>query len=137
MKNILLYTCVCIALIPQIACDKSDDLMIMDDNAASWEISPSQFQHFMSIVAKTSHSADTTDILAAFAGEELLGFTRGEMHNGEIIHLLLVYSNLTEKNIGFRLYQSQEDRVIGSPDSLMFEAGTGLGSPDNPEEIRF
>lgn len=137
MKKLTLYSILIGSALLGIACEDSDDLMIMDNNAATWEISPNQFQHFMSIVARTSQASDTTDILAAFSGDRLLGFTRGEIHNGQVIHLLLVYSNEPERNIGFRLYQSVEDRVIGSPDSLTFEAGTGLGSPDNPEDIRF
>lgn len=119
------------------ACNREEGLITLENDVATWSINPNEYHHYMSVVAISSVRADTNDILGAFSGNTLHGYTRGEMHEGRVIHLLLIYSNRTDINIGFRLYQSGRDRVIGSNDSLEFRSGAGMGTADNPVEIQF
>ncbi|RNC83644.1 MAG: hypothetical protein ED557_07610 [Balneola sp.] len=137
MKIQLITFYLCLSFVAFFGCKKESGVLVFEDDPSEWSIDPSSYQHYMSVVAFASSSSDTSDILAAFHDNDLQGFTTGEVHQGRVIHFLLVYNNQTTGKIGFRLYQSGEDRVIGSVDSISFNSGAGLGTPDNPYEIEF
>lgn len=119
------------------SCKEDPKFMEIDGNINEWNVNPAQYQHFMSIVVKTNMSNDTLNVLGAFSGDNIRGFTKGELHNGKATYFLLVYSNEVNSRIGFRIYENSSGNIFGSSDSLDFQSGSGLGSPDNPYEIEF
>lgn len=134
-KSFLVFFSILIVL--SWSCKKADSFIKFENNSAAWQINPNEYQHFMSVVGLATESKDTNDVLAIYIGDELHGFSSGELHNGRVIHFVLAYSNKTKVKMGFRLYQSKNDQVIGAPDSIIFKSGGGVGTPDNPYEIKF
>ncbi len=137
MNKLTLLIFLSLTVLLYVGCKKNSHVFEIDDSPVNWNLNPGSFQHYMSIVAYTEFSKDTGNILAAFHGSELKGYSGGEIHEGRVVHFLLVYNNEAQTTIGFRLYQSEKGRVIGSRDSIIFSPGSGLGTPDNPYEIEF
>ena len=121
-----------------IACDGCCEFA---PNYPFWTINPPDFEFSGSITSQVFIDDElygqlSTDLLAAFVGDEIRGFTYGNFFPpaGYRVFNLLIYSNeLTGGSVSFKYYDSTEDAVYDISESIEFENNMTLGNGFAPE----
>ena len=104
-----------------------------------WQITPTDFQHSMTITAQLKVSAeisnDPNDMLGIFVAGILRGVGNPsvEIAGGQRLVFVQVYSNVSLGEIlSFQIYDASEDRIIDAITALAFQADLSVGSVANP-----
>jgi hypothetical protein len=106
-----------------------------------WTVDPSKYVNTMTIVAQLNIggvlSADSTDEVAAFVGNQLRGVASPIDVNGTWLAFLTVYSNrATGETVHFQLYDASQCRLYPTSDKTYgFDTDKRLGDVSTPEVI--
>ncbi len=105
-----------------------------------WSVYPYQYQYSMTfttvLLISSKESRDTSDMIAAFVGEECRGVAQPIQHKSSIdkyVAFLMVYSNNIEGDtLTFQLYNHDQDTVLSMFNHVPFEPNAVYGSPSEP-----
>ena len=105
-----------------------------------WSVNPYQYQYSMTfttvLLMGADESRDTTDMIAAFVGDECRGVAQPIQYKPTIdkyVAFLMVYSNKIEGDtLTFKLYNSDQDTVLSMFNHIPFEPNAVYGSPSRP-----
>lgn len=103
-----------------------------------WTVSPSGYQYSMQVYANAEVDGEllnsSGDMLAAFCGEECCGVVTASYNSVLKKHMffLVVYSNVSDEDITFKVYDSSEDNVLTLLPILDFELNASVGTSVEP-----
>ncbi|HAQ21259.1 MAG TPA: hypothetical protein DCR40_18815 [Prolixibacteraceae bacterium] len=104
----------------------------------NWELNPQDYEYSMTITGKVTtdgyFSVNENDLVAAFVGGKCRGITnlRHEMYIDECFAYLMVYSNAPMEKITFKIFNSSENLVVSTNDTISFTINQIVGSLDVP-----
>ena len=102
----------------------------------SWNVNPADYESTMSITASLRvegmPSQGSSDLLAAFVGDEVRGVAAPIEVAGQMVYFLTVYANGSGETLSFRLYEANTDLVRVARETLTFEANAIAGLPSSP-----
>ena len=105
-------------------------------DANAWEVESTDYEYFMTFVAEIQLDGEPVcgldNILAAFSDTQIRGVAQAYEHAGCVVYNLIIYSNNLGENISLGVYLSDEDQTVACTNEITFQAGTGLGNPDEP-----
>ncbi|MBN2088628.1 hypothetical protein JW964_03400 [candidate division KSB1 bacterium] len=106
------------------------------ENVAEWQVDPSNYEHFMTIVAQVDLNSErqcgVNNKIAAFCGQEVRGIAVPYQHIDCVLYNLLIYSNSAADTISFGVYLVDKNAAVALRNEIIFESGAGLGHPDSP-----
>ena len=103
-----------------------------------WELNPQDYEFSMTITGKVTtngyFSVNENDLVAAFANGECRGVAnlKYEMSMGECFAYLMVYSNTPMEIISFKIFNSSDNLVVSTNDTIWFAINRNVGSWDDP-----
>ena len=114
-------------------------------NPPDWSVNPSDFQYNASMIGilifNEQESTDSTDIIAAFVGEECRGVDTMGLYfppTGRTIFGITLYANESGEYFHFKAYDASIDHVFDSTDySYTFNPNDIVGISETPEEWNF
>lgn len=99
-----------------------------------WQVNENSFEFTMTLTAflnvNGNNLANPNDLIAAFHGNEVRGVASPIIQAGEdeYVAIMTIFSNTTDEEITFRIYDSVNDVIVESPSSLIFEIDANIGS---------
>ena len=106
-----------------------------NDYPANWDVNPSDFEYFMTVIGKIEGSSGISDadFLGAFQGDQCRGLVTPVSLNDDYYFPLMIYSNESaEFNISFRYYAANEDVFYSIQETVNFFSNSELGSYSDP-----
>ena len=106
-----------------------------NDYPDNWDVNPSDFEYFMTVIGKIEGSSGISDadFLGAFQGDQCRGLVTPVSLNDDYYFPLMIYSNESaEFNISFRYYAANEDVFYSIQESVNFFSNSELGSYGDP-----
>jgi len=101
-----------------------------------WTVNPHDYQFVMTVTAllqvNNETSADSSNVVAAFVGEECRGVISSNYTLDNWMYFLMVYSNSEGETVTFKAYDAQLDTVLLIEEVLTFSSGEPFGNPDDP-----
>lgn len=103
-----------------------------------WQVNPAAFEHSMNVVASVTAgdapSTGGTDVLAAFAGDEVRGVATPIDVGGRQLFFLTVYGE-GAANLSFRFYDAESTSTFDVEDTLPFVPNAILGNVASPHVL--
>ena len=104
-----------------------------------WSVDPNQYQYSMTFTTVlkmgSKESTDTTDMIAAFKGNECRGVVK-PIYNPAVnryIAFLMVYANQIEGDtLTFKVYHSNKEKTKALFNHVPFQPNASFGNPANP-----
>jgi len=99
-----------------------------------WQVNENSFEFTMTLTAflhvNGNDLVHPNDLIGAFHGNEVRGVASPIIQAGEnqFVAIMTIFSNTTDEEITFRLYDSENDTVFDAPTSLTFEIDANIGS---------
>lgn len=104
----------------------------------NWELNPQDYEFSMTITGKVTtdgyFSVNENDLVAAFVDGKCRGITnlKHEKFMDEYFAYLMVYSNAPMEKITFKIFNSGENLVVSTKDTISFIINQIVGSLDVP-----
>jgi len=104
----------------------------------NWELNPQDYEFSMTITGKVTtngyFSVNENDLVAAFANGKCRGIANLKHENviDEYFAYLMVYSNAPMEKITFKIFNSSENLVVSTNDTISFTINQIVGSLDVP-----
>ena len=104
----------------------------------NWELRPQDYEFSMAITGKVTtdgyFSVNENDLVAAFVDGKCRGMTnlKYEKFMDEYFAYLMVYSNEPMEKISFKIFNSDENLVVSTKDTISFTINQIVGSLDVP-----
>lgn len=104
----------------------------------NWELNPHDYEFSMTITGKVTtdgyFSVNENDLVAAFVGGRCRGVAnlKHEKVLNEYFAYLMVYSNAPMEKITFKIFNSSENLVVSTKDTISFTINQIVGSLDMP-----
>lgn len=104
----------------------------------NWELNPQDYEFSMTITGKVTtdgyFSVNENDLVAAFVDGKCRGITNLKRENfiNEHFAYLMVYSNAPMEKITFKIFNSSENLVVSTNDTISFVINRIVGSLDVP-----
>jgi hypothetical protein len=114
--------------------------LIARSDPPTWSVNPVNYQFNANVTALLSIndtvSASSSDMLAAFVGNEVRGVTSPLQVGGNYYYFLTVFSNIAQgETLTFQCYKSNADAVGSVDEILLFVSNNIVGNPDTPFEL--
>ncbi|MCK5520715.1 MAG: T9SS type A sorting domain-containing protein [Candidatus Marinimicrobia bacterium] len=114
-------------------------VLFAQNKPQNWSVDPHNYEYFATITTevKIDNRAITDEgTLAAFQEDESCCGVSDPMNiNGRKIYFLMVYSNETGIEIGFKFYNSVKDSVYELENKITFASGESYGNVDDPGDF--
>jgi hypothetical protein len=105
-------------------------------DAAAWTVKASDYEHLMTVVAQLrvdrQLACGLNNKIAAFSGSEVRGVASPYEHGGCTVYSLVVFSNDLSDTLTFGAYLADRNMTVATTNRIVFEAGKGIGKPDDP-----
>ena len=104
----------------------------------NWELNPQDYEFSMTITGKVTtngyFSVNENDMVAAFVDGKCRGIAnlKYEMFMNEYFAYLMVYSNAPMEKISFKIFNSIENLVVSTNDTIWFAINRNVGSLEDP-----
>jgi len=113
--------------------------MLFAQVPGDWYVNENEYEYFMTItciaVVNGVESANSGNVIAAFVNEECRGVEYTTETSEEQLFFLMVYSNTNGETVTFKLYSEDIDSVLDVSNLVVFSAGDGIGTVDEPYEF--
>jgi hypothetical protein len=112
--------------------------VVSGDAQPNWELNPQDYEFSMTITGKVTtdgyFSVNENDLVAAFVDGKCRGITnlKHEKFMDEYFAYLMVYSNAPMEKITFKIFNSGENLVVSTKDTMSFTINQIVGSLDVP-----
>ncbi|MEA3288347.1 MAG: LamG-like jellyroll fold domain-containing protein [Candidatus Marinimicrobia bacterium] len=117
---------------------KTQGELLLVEDAPEWNVDAHLFEYNLTMTASIDQSliedADSTDMIAAFVGDECRGISQPVFIEAldQYMVFLMVYGNENGEAVSFRYYDASEDFIWSMEESVDFEANLMLGTVDEP-----
>lgn len=108
-------------------------------NARVWVVNSADFEFSMQVICVAvvdgTEMSNTEDLVGAFVGDECRGFiqpTYIEAINRSIFYLPVMSNVASGETISFKMFDSQNNRIIDALNTVSFEVNKETGSAQNP-----
>lgn len=101
-----------------------------------WQVNSSEYQFNMNVTASVIKDgikvAGSSDVLAAFVGDQVRGVAQPVQVNNEPVFFLTVHGNVNSEVVTFKLYDATADATTDITRTISFLGNAIIGQPSNP-----
>lgn len=108
--------------------------MNLNSGYPNWNINHNDYEYFLTVTGLIiiQNSTNSSDVLAAFVGNECRGVASATLTSEGWLWFLMVRANVDDETVTFRIWDADQNTVLCVSNEIVFISGNAYGTINTP-----